>query len=159
MRGQRATSHMQGSRRETPALGPTGQILAELTRLPGKWYAGWREKEAPRRTQRLLEAWRRAVEGEDSRGELGACGVRVVKGEEGAELHPRAINEMEPISQDPSPGSRVGHRRSARSLEVEVRQHLGSGRALMHQGVGQPGRTQPLRTPPPSPPLPALPTG
>lgn len=87
MRGQRATSHLQRSRQETPELGPRGQILAELTRLPGKWYAGWREKEAPRMMLRLLEAWSRAEEGEDSRGELGACGVRVVRGDEGAELH------------------------------------------------------------------------
>lgn len=63
-----------------------------------------------------------------------------------------------PFPRTPSPGSWVGLRRSARSLEVEVRQQPGSGPALPHQGAGQPGRRQPLRTPPTSPPLLSLPT-
>lgn len=43
-------------------------------------------KRRVKKTLRLLEAWR-TVGGEDSRGESGACHVRVVRGDEGAELH------------------------------------------------------------------------
>ena len=41
-----------------------------------------------------------------------------------------------PFPRTSSPGSWVGHRRSVRSLEAEVRQQPGSGRALPHWDAG-----------------------
>ena len=65
---------------------------------------------------------------------------------------------MEPISQDPSPrllgGSQTIRAESGGGGEAAAGVWTGPA----HQGAGQPGRRQPLRTPPTSPPLLSLPT-